>query len=386
MIFSKSITNNIYFTLIFFLTFGILTISIINYIITSDKLADIQTITTNFKDVEKLKLYQDILSYKVYEKESMLPSETHFDIGDTKLYINFDIVFKVDNYYICIKSYNVFFNTLVIYLIMIIIMYFLQLTYFIYSMKYVNKKDELIKLQGSEAKLASNNLSLLAENIHHELKTPLVVIVNKLDNVKTILNENETCKLCTMQETDKILDDISLVEMHIDVIYNLLDRMKNFKNIKRTTDNKSLYEIITVAFQTLELFSKTKFEFKIDSRLRNYIVNGKITNEDILNVFINHIKNSLEAQSTKFEVIMHKYHKNISYIQLIDNGNGMTKDVQEKIFAPNFSTKEINNDETRGIGLYLSKTTLQTGGGNDFLIDSSPDGTSFGINIPTLRR
>ena len=76
------------------------------------------------------------------------------------------------------------------------------------------------------------------------------------------------------------------------------------------------------------------------------------------------------------------------FLQLLDNGHGIPESAISSIYLANFSTKEINkiDAETRGIGLYLSRTTLLNNGGDDFLIETSDQGTSFGINIPSLRR
>ena len=261
------------------------------------------------------------------------------------------------------------------------------------------KTNNIRNLQNAESKLAGKNLSLLAENIHHELKTPMLVIVNKLEFIRdesyVLLEVLKTCEKYNLgvykdgnDSIVKIQKAIDLIETHIDIIYNLMDRMKNFKNIKRSTENKSIYEVINVAFQTLELFSKNKFKYTIDPRLRQYKAYGNITNEDILNIFINHIKNSLEANSNKLEVLLIKYHKNMIFLQLLDNGHGIPESAISSIYLANFSTKEINkiDAETRGIGLYLSRTTLLNNGGDDFLIETSDQGTSFGINIPSLRR
>lgn len=332
----------------------------------------------NIENSKNIYDYQNILDYEIYN-ESNLPS---YGLGfDNKIiYLNLDIGFKLNEQYFIMKKTTMT-NTVLFCMLLGFIIYHVYTRYTIISITRSKSGNDIIKLQGSEAILSSKNLSLLAENIHHELKTPLIVILNKLDNIRTSISS------CDETDTIALTKDIDLIETHIDVIYNLLNRMKNFKNIKRTTENKSLYEIITVAFQTLELFSKTKFKYTIDQGLRNFIVTDKLTNEDVLNVFINHIKNSLEAYSTRLEVIKHEYKENMLYLQLVDNGNGIPKKAQSNIFVPNFSTKGVDVDmEERGIGLYLSKTTLTASGGDDFLIESSSDGTSFGINIPALRR
>lgn len=390
---SQKIMKYSFLNIIFFILTSLGILMGVNYMDISDRIEKLESISKHFEDMDIIIANQDKLDYKIYNEGDILPDGLSFRTDDCVLYLNYDVLHKLDDgRMLMMYKSDILVYSAIIYTIMVMLLFHFYTRYVVGTISEDNEKSDLIKLQGAEAKLASKNLSLLAENIHHELKTPLVVIVNKLDTIKTAMEENEACKACKrceVQKTDWIIEDINLVETHIDVIYNLLDRMKNFKNMKRTTENKSVYEVITVAFQTLELFSKTKFKVTIDPGLRSYMVADKITNEDILNVFINHIKNSLEANATKLEVIMHKYHKNIIYLQLIDNGDGIPEYAVDKVFVPNFSTKGINSsedDETRGIGLYLSKTTLQTCGGDDFLIETSHNGTSFGINIPALRR
>lgn len=385
----KHIMKHSYFNIIFFGIISIVMLFSVNYIDSNIRFDRLSGLSGDCSDREELIKYQRNLNFKLILTEDQIPDKFGIEVMDLILYPNLDILFKRDNGNIILmyKS-DILTYSLLVYLIFVMFVFHLHIRHIVKTLSSESISNDLIKLQGAEAKLASKNLSLLAENIHHELKTPLVVIVNKLEEIKVMMHENEDCVSCDLQKIDKIDNDIALIETHIDVIYNLLDRMKNFKNIKRTTENKSLYEIISVAFSTLELFSKNKFTYTVDVRLRNYTVNNEITNEDVLNVFINHIKNALEANSTRLEVIMHKYHKNIVYLQLLDNGDGIPLEAKDKIFVPNFSTKSINNmnDESRGIGLYLSKTTLQAVGGDDFLIETSEDGTSFGINVPAMRR
>jgi signal transduction histidine kinase len=382
------IIRNSYINIIFFVVVSSIMLIGVNYLDSKIRLDRLEKISGDCTDMEILMQHQRNLEYMILTPKT-IPDKMGIEINNTKIYYDFDVLFKRPNgNLILMKRSDILSYSALLYILFVMIAFNIHIRHLVKTLGNESFSNELIKLQGAEAKLASKNLSLLAENIHHELKTPLVVIVNKLETIRHAMEENEECRNCEIQKTDWIIKDIDLVETHIDVIYNLLDRMKNFKNMKRTTENKSMYEVITVAFQTLELFSKTKFKYKIDPRLRNYKVADKFTNEDMLNVFINHIKNSLEANTTKLEVIMHKYHKNMVYLQLIDNGSGIPEEAQDKIFIPNFSTKEINSndDETRGIGLYLSKTTLQTCGGDDFLIESTQEGTSFGINIPAMRR
>ena len=269
-----------------------------------------------------------------------------------------------------------------IYMYILVVILISHLIELLLVVRFFSHKNisELSELQEAERNLSDNTLSLLSENIHHELKTPLVVISSKLRSLKEKVASN--CKGCD-QAADE--EDFGLIETHIDVIYNILNRMKDYKNIKNNNTNKSIYEIIDVSFKTLQLFSKNDFNYSIDPKTKQYMVEDTLKNEDIISIFINHIKNSIEAHSSVIELHFIKYYNGMIYLQLMDDGKGIGEDEQDKVFGKNFSTKDSTAD-SRGIGLYLSKITLTSFGGDDFLITSSPNGTSFGINIPAHRR
>lgn len=369
---------------------------------------------TTKKRLELLNGYMTIDKNTIYNKDIQalldIKSITNKDttLNNSLFYItieNIALTLNTDTMVQIYDRYIVFEIPKHMHIILFLCIIFISMIFLVYNKiseiksNKEKKTNNILNLQNAESKLAGKNLSLLAENIHHELKTPMLVIVNKLEFIRdesyVLLEVLKTCEKCNLgvykdgnDSIVKIQKAIDLIETHIDIIYNLLDRMKNFKNIKRSTENKSIYEVINVAFQTLELFSKNKFKYTIDPRLRQYKAYGNITNEDILNIFINHIKNSLEANSNKLEVLLIKYHKNMIFLQLLDNGSGIPESAISSIYLANFSTKEINkiDAETRGIGLYLSRTTLLNNGGDDFLIETSDQGTSFGINIPSLRR
>lgn len=61
-----------------------------------------------------------------------------------------------------------------------------------------------------------------------------------------------------------------------------------------------------------------------------------------------------------------------------DNGSGIPKAIQEKIFIPFYTTKEQGS----GIGLALSRQIIQRHGGTLDLKESNSRCTCFKISIP----
>jgi two-component system nitrogen regulation sensor histidine kinase NtrY len=69
--------------------------------------------------------------------------------------------------------------------------------------------------------------------------------------------------------------------------------------------------------------------------------------------------------------------KNI-LIQVSDNGIGISKENQHKIFVPNFTTKTTGT----GLGLAMVKTIVEQNNGRVFFRSKEGKGTSFYVVLP----
>ena len=111
-------------------------------------------------------------------------------------------------------------------------------------------------------------------------------------------------------------------------------------------------------------------------------------NEQIAQVFVNIIRNALQAlandqlpaanrQSPDIIVILNAaYSDREVQISISDNGPGIPESIQARIFQPNFTTKSNGN----GLGLAISKHIVEGSGGR-IEFDTSPKGTTFYIYL-----
>jgi two-component system NtrC family sensor kinase len=68
-------------------------------------------------------------------------------------------------------------------------------------------------------------------------------------------------------------------------------------------------------------------------------------------------------------------------IQVLDNGPGMSAEVQAKVFQPFFTTKPAG--EGTGLGLSLSYDIITQGHGGALTVESQPgQGSTFTITLP----
>ena len=99
--------------------------------------------------------------------------------------------------------------------------------------------------------------------------------------------------------------------------------------------------------------------------------------EQISQVFVNIIKNALQASPTDIIVVLNAaYSEREVQISISDDGTGIPEDIQARIFQPNFTTKSNGN----GLGLAISKHIVEGSGGR-IEFETSPKGTTFYIYL-----
>lgn len=99
--------------------------------------------------------------------------------------------------------------------------------------------------------------------------------------------------------------------------------------------------------------------------------------EQISQVFVNIIRNALQASPTDIIVMLNAtYSEREVQISISDDGIGIPEDIQARIFRPNFTTKSNGN----GLGLAISKHIVEASGGR-IEFKTSEKGTTFYIYL-----
>jgi len=252
--------------------------------------------------------------------------------------------------------------------------------------------SDLIAKAGNEAMLSSKNNQKFTEAMHHEVKTPLSVLNSSFDKMEVLIEDLFAnihnvdyikSRLEESQDLIRLLED--RVNLNFSIIYNILDKQKNNRAIRFSNGNFNLYALVQHSIEGLKWDTKIKYSYEIDSRLK-YISNAPdgLTNEDFSNIITNHIRNSLEANANMVRIIV-KDTDDKTVLYLVDNGNGIPKEVIPMIYLPNFSTKkELKDSDNQGIGMYLCQTLLNEVRGFERVEKSSNLGTVFLISFPTV--
>jgi signal transduction histidine kinase len=216
-------------------------------------------------------------------------------------------------------------------------------------------------------------------NVSHELKTPLLVLTESISSIVGIVEEYKLRK----EDYTKIAEFRQIISLYSDMVYSILEKMRDLKSVRHNKSKLSIYEIITIISKVYNFDFNSKIEFIIDNDLKYYYLE-KITGEEFSTIIEVHIKNSLDANATKIEF---KVNSSIGMKHLImliiDNGKGIDDKIKNNIYQLNFSSK----DTVRGFGLYFSKSLLQEKDGDEKLEYTGINkGTIFSMKIPIITK
>jgi len=330
-------------------------------------------------------------------------------IGDFT--INFPYIgIKKNNKYI-IK--NLKDNDSIFIILSFIFLYSLIWSYYVWKSIQTEEEEKcLFKRANLEALATQSSMTILAENIHHELNSPLKVIENKINNIKKLLTgclsekflnyhlydykmfekkikdlniKELKCGNYTLS-VEYIKDLFSLTETSIDQIKGVLTNMASFKQLRYSNGNKTIYELAEGASKILRVIIDHNINVDIDEKLKKFKINHSsgLKNADFLNILLNHFKNSIEANATEIKVFLENKKGNYILINIKDNGNGIPKDMINQLFSPNKSSKN-NFVGLRGNGLFLNQKLLEFFGGDIRLKKTEEgEGTEFVLKIPVI--
>ena len=210
----------------------------------------------------------------------------------------------------------------------------------------------------------------MAKQVAHEIKNPLTPMKLSLQHLQFLYKENR-------KEFARIFGKVSTTL--IEQIETLTKITNEFSHFARMPERKiikcNLEEILR---EVIDLFSaETKIELETIPN-ESFFVNAD--KEELKRVFINIIKNSVQANSTEIKVKLYK-DANYCFINIEDNGVGIPEEILSKIFDPNFSTKT----EGTGLGLPIVKRILNDINGTIEIKSEVGKGTIVMVAIPQIK-
>jgi signal transduction histidine kinase len=285
----------------------------------------------------------------------------------------------------------------------------------------VKVRDEMVELATDELKetqvqmVQSEKMASIGQmvaGVTHEINTPLAYVKSGLEISRTRINDiaeliNEAVILNSMLHSGEAEDDVLAAQLQrvgaiaadlteadmaneldsllkdglhgIDQISEIVAGLKNFSRLDR--QKISTFDVHDGLENTLKI-AKNIVKHKIVTKQFGTDISAITCSPSSINqVFLNLITNAAQATGDdgEIKVITSQLGQNIK-IEIIDNGAGMTPEVQDQIFQPFFTTKKVG--EGTGLGLSIVQRIVREHGGEIKVQSKVGLGTKFTVLLP----
>lgn len=250
--------------------------------------------------------------------------------------------------------------------------------------KYKNQLEELKKTHSQI--LQADKLSTLGEltaSISHEINNPLTIAAGNSEIIKDVLdNPQFASKLPLLKNANS-----SIIES-LERVNQIIKNMKDF--LRQNEDQKEYCDLETLLETSMEWIAPVakKAGIKISRDIRGPRTVALANRIKLEQVIINLIKNSVDAlkdSQTKNGTIKLTLSKSTkdhqTFIDVIDNGPGISESIKKDLFKPFMTTKDAGVGT--GLGLSICAKIMETHQGKLEHLETS-SGCHFRARLPLI--
>lgn len=219
---------------------------------------------------------------------------------------------------------------------------------------------------------ANKELDRFAYSVSHELRAPLVSVLGLIN-----LSKMEKDSLSQEANLDMMTEMIIKLDLFIHDIVNY-SRNAKLEVEHEEVDIKSAVDEIIKKYKFTNGTAKIDFQVEVDTN--QAFISDKTRVSLILN---NLISNSIKYHNYNLPNPFIKIKANLtatqSEIEVSDNGLGIDKEYQSKVFDMFFRASELSKGS--GLGLYIVKETVDKLGGDILLESKLGEGSRFVVSL-----
>jgi signal transduction histidine kinase len=236
-----------------------------------------------------------------------------------------------------------------------------------------------------EVAIVESRLSLLGEQMHgareaaaslmrgaaHEIKNPLNAMALRLETVRAIVADDAP-------EVEPEIVKLSAEVARLDrVVKMFLDLGRPVELDIRQFDLRELIDSLVELARPGASAQAVDLQWDRPRQSLTVRADYGLIQQAMLNV----VNNAIEAMSHGGRILVSAWRVGLHCeIRISDNGPGIPANVREKIFEPYFTTKEKGS----GIGLALTRKTMQLHGGTAAVESEPGKGTTMILSLPVV--
>jgi nitrogen fixation/metabolism regulation signal transduction histidine kinase len=216
----------------------------------------------------------------------------------------------------------------------------------------------------------------MAKQVAHEIKNPLTPMRLSIQHLQHAMQNADPIE--SRQLVQRV--GMTLIEQ-IDNLSRIAAEFSTFAKMPKPQYERIILNDLVASVH--DLFKKRDdMDFNLYVPIDEIYVNADKSH--LLRVLNNLIKNAIQAipgsRRGVIDIRLEK-HGDRAIIQVNDNGKGISREMREKVFYPNFTTKTSGT----GLGLAISKNIVESFGGRIYFETEEGVGTRFYFELPLLK-
>jgi signal transduction histidine kinase len=215
----------------------------------------------------------------------------------------------------------------------------------------------------------------MAKQVAHEIKNPLTPMKLSIQYLEQAIKKNpENSKELVKRISNTLIEQI-------DNLSGIASAFSNFATLPKASNEKViLNEVVEVIH---DLFRKREdMDIKLTEPINEiYVFADK---NHLIRILNNIVKNAIQSipdtRKGRIEISLYKQDDK-AIIKINDNGTGISDDMKDKVFTPNFTTKSSGT----GLGLAISLNMINSFNGNIYFETEYGEGTDFFVEVPLMK-
>ena len=219
-------------------------------------------------------------------------------------------------------------------------------------------------------------------NMTHEFKTPIATINLAIDSIRNpkIIGDQEK----VIRYAEMIRQENKRMHAQVENVLRISKLEKNQLDLSK--DVVDIHEIIDVAISHFDLIISDRggfIERSFEAQQGEVLASRFHMTNVITNILDNAIKYSDEAPRIRIQTVNAG---NKVIIKITDQGIGMSKNVQRKVFNKFYreQTGNIHNVKGHGLGLSYVKSIVERHQGQVYVESEKGKGSTFTVKLPTI--
>ena len=229
-------------------------------------------------------------------------------------------------------------------------------------------------------KRISEHTTDFLNNMTHEFKTPLtnIALAGKMVGKEALSGHDEKVK----HYSEIILQENEKLRLQVEQVLSMTALERGEIPIRKTEID--LHELIDNTIKCISIqIENLKGELTLNLKAENVFIQGDITH--LTNAISNLIDNSIKYSKGQPKIVIQTFNSGQNIIITIsDNGIGIEKEFQKKVFEKFFRVPTGNVNDVKGFGLGLAyiKKIVELHNGTIVLQSEPGRGTTFAITLP----